>query len=247
MQWVADTSKGSVKRVLTRNGQKLSESEQRAGIDHFTQNPSVQQKQKQDNQGDDEQAEELLKLLPAAFRWTNAGTHGSNTIMHFKPDPNFDPPDREARVFAAMEGDLAIDTHQYRIASLKGRLIHDVNFGWGLLGKLEEGGTFDVERRELAPGKWQITETHVHINGHALLFKSISENEDEVKTQWKPLPNDLSPENAGQAVDAAARLIRAFAVFATYECGQLFRALSARLEINHFPFTFANVITSVPQ
>ena len=32
---------------------------------------------------------------------------------------------------------------------------------------------------------WQITETHVHIGGHALLFKTIGEQEDEVKTEFR--------------------------------------------------------------
>ena len=85
-----------------------------------------------------------------------------------------------------MEGDMAVDTKQLRIASLKGRLIHDVKIFGGLLGNLNAGGTFDVERRETGTQVWQITETHVHINGHAMIFKTISEHEDDVKTDFKP-------------------------------------------------------------
>ena len=44
------------------------------------------------------------------------------------------------------------------------------------MGKMDEGGTFSVERRELGPGVWEITESHVHIHGHTLLFKDIGEN-----------------------------------------------------------------------
>jgi hypothetical protein len=43
---------------------------------------------------------------------------------------------------------------------------------------------------------WQITETHVHIQGHALLFKSISEQEDDVKTKFQPLPDGVSFQEA---------------------------------------------------
>ena len=118
--------------------------------------------------------------------------------MHFKPDPNFNPPNHEARVFAAMEGDMVVDTSQFRIASLKGHLIHDVKFGFGILGELEAGGTFDVERREIGHHEWQITESHIHVQGHELLFKNISEQEDDVKSKFKRLPEHLSLRAAEQ-------------------------------------------------
>ena len=35
--------------------------------------------------------------------------------------------------------------------------------GFGLLARIKAGSTFDIERRQVAPGVWQITETHVHI------------------------------------------------------------------------------------
>jgi len=51
-----------------------------------------------------------------------------------------------------------------------------------------------VERREVGDGHWQITETHVHIQGHALLFKSISEQEDDEKSKFRQIGEDVSFE-----------------------------------------------------
>ncbi|MGC1424323.1 MAG: hypothetical protein WA354_04245 [Terracidiphilus sp.] len=186
-QWVAEANPVSVDRVVERDGQTLSESQQRQEMGAFIHDSRAQAKRRRSGQHDDEQATELLKILPDAFIWTNAGSQGSDILLHFKPDPQFQPPDLEARVFAAMEGDMAIDRDQHRIVSLKGRLIRDVKIGYGLLGELEAGGTFDVERRELSPHVWQITETHVHIQGHALIFKTISEEEDDVKTNFEQI------------------------------------------------------------
>jgi hypothetical protein len=95
-----------------------------------------------------------------------------------------------------MEGDMTVDDAQHRIVSLKGRLTRDVKFGGGLFATLKAGGTFDVERRETGNAVWQITETHVHIEGHALVFKSISEQEDDVETKFKALPDDISFQQA---------------------------------------------------
>jgi len=43
---------------------------------------------------------------------------------------------------------------------------------------------------------WQITQTHVHIQGHALLFKNISQNGDDVLSRFQPLPGDISLQQA---------------------------------------------------
>jgi hypothetical protein len=191
-QWVADTSNGSLKRILQIDGHRLSQSEQLDRINRFLGDTSAQAKARKSSSHDDEQATEMLQLLPKAFLWTKTREDGGTTLLHFKPDPNFRPPDIEARVFAAMEGDMAVDTRQLRIASLKGKMIQDVKILGGLLGELNAGGTFDVERRETADGIWQITETHVHIDGHALLFKTISEQEDDIKTHFKQLPQSIT-------------------------------------------------------
>jgi hypothetical protein len=195
-QWVAETAHGDLDRVLEENSQKLSVADQQKKMESFIRDSDEQAKRRKAGQHDDDQATELLKLLPNAFVWTRVGGQGGKTSLHFKPDSMFHPPDREARVFAAMEGDMTVDDAQHRIVSLKGRLIHDVKFGGGLFATLKAGGSFDVERRETGKAIWQITETHVHIEGHALLFKSISEQEDDVKTKFKALPDGLSFEQA---------------------------------------------------
>lgn len=195
-QWVAQAISVSLNRVIERNGQSLSDSEQRQEMSAFINDPHAQAKQHKSGQHDDEQAAELTNMLPDAFIWTKAGEQGNGIWLHFKPNPQFHPPDLEARVFAAMEGDMVVDRNQHRIATLKGRLIHDVKIGYGLLGNLEAGGTFDVERRELCPKVWQITETHVHIQGHALIFKTISEQEDDVKTHFEQIAASTSLQQA---------------------------------------------------
>jgi hypothetical protein len=195
-QWVAQTREGALVRVVRTNGQLVPESEQRQKMDAFLHDWTARSRQKKSEQHDDEQAAELLNLLPQAFIWSQAGTSGDLRILHFKPNPQFRPPDLEARVFASMEGDMAVDSRQLRIASLKGRLIREVKILGGLVGSLNAGGTFDVERRETGSGVWQITETHVHIQGHALLFKNISEQEDDVKSRFRQLTGDFNLQQA---------------------------------------------------
>lgn len=196
-QWVAETSQGRLKRVLEENGRKLSEHEQRARTNGFIQSHAEQAKQRQNDQHDDKQARQLLSMLPDAFLWTRIShPNGSTIVLHFAPNPHYHPPTFQARVFAAMEGNMTIDSTQHRIVRLEGQLIHDVKFGGGLLGHLRSGGSFDVERRQIANGEWQIVETHVHIIGRILFFKSIADQEDDKKSEFKELPAGLSLNDA---------------------------------------------------
>ncbi len=195
-QWVAETGDGTLTRVIELNGEPVPDAVQRKKMDSFLHDSGARSKQRKSQQHDDQQATEMLTLLPQAFIWSHAGEQGNLITLHFKPNPQFRPPNLEAKVFSAMEGDMAVDKDQLRIASLKGRMIQDVKIFGGLFGSLNAGGTFQVERRETGKGIWQITETHVHIQGHALIFKTISEQEDDVKSEFKLLPADSTMQQA---------------------------------------------------
>lgn len=195
-QWVAETGDGDVHRILTEKNQPLSFAAQRKAMDQFIHDSDAQSHQRKSGQHDDAQSEEMLRLLPNAFVWSTAGTQGHSILLRFAPNPQFKPPTWEARVFAAMEGTMRIDRSQRRIVSLQGQLVRNVRFCGGICGSLAAGGTFDVERREIGPSIWQIVETHVHIHGTALFFKNISQEEDDQKTHFEPLPGDISLQQA---------------------------------------------------
>jgi hypothetical protein len=95
-----------------------------------------------------------------------------------------------------MEGTMVVNTSQRRIETLKGKLTRNVNFGFGMLGKLEKGGSFDVERQQVGPGVWQMTATHIHMQGHALIFKSITEQQDEEISHYIPAPRSITLASA---------------------------------------------------
>jgi hypothetical protein len=202
---VVETDHGSVKKKLKHNGQPLTPEELKAEdarIQSFVNDPSQQAKQRKDGEQDDKRAENMLRLLPDAFLWTVKNDTADTVALAFVPDPNFSAPTMETRVFAAMAGEIVINKQQNRIQTIKGKLIHDVTFAWGLFGRMNQGGTFNVERRELAPGIWQIVESHVHIEGHVLLFKNINEQEDEVKSDFRPTPPSTTLEQAATILKA---------------------------------------------
>jgi hypothetical protein len=200
LQWVAGTQHGNVERVLEKDDLQLNESRQRELIDKYLHDPRSQNKQVAEAAHDNKQIDDLLKLLPVAFVWTQTGATTTTTSLHFEPAPNFHPPSREARVFSAMTGDLVVDNQQQRICKVKGHLIHDVTFGGGLLGRLKERSSFALEQQQVGPGVWELTQIHVHLEGNALLFKSVSLEQDDKRSRFHAEPGDVTLEQAASTV-----------------------------------------------
>jgi hypothetical protein len=198
---VVQTDHGSVKRVISKNGRPLSDAEARVEdqrIQSLIHDPDKLARRRKDSAQDDKNATELLNMLPEAFTWKVQSEDAEKITLHFEPNAGFNPPDMQSRVMGEMMGELVVDKEQNRIETIRGRLMQDVTIGWGLLGRLREGGTFRVERRQIGPKLWQIVETHVHIEGKALFFKNIGEQQDEVQTEFTQVPGETSLEQAAE-------------------------------------------------
>ena len=198
---VVETKDGDVTRLVERNGQPLSPDEQKAEderMDKFIHDPAEQKKQQQDVADDSRKMKQLLGMLPQALTYSAPEVSGSTTKLKFQPNSAFHPPSREAHVFHEMEGELVVDTKQQRIVEFSGHLIHTVDFGGGLLGHLDQGGTFDVRQQEVGPDIWEMTLLKVNMKGKALFFKTVSVQQDERHSDFHRVPDT---ETLAQAED----------------------------------------------
>ena len=199
-QWiVVETEYGAIGRHTEVDGKPASPqvlAADDASIQRFIHDPSLQEKQRRNGEHDDKSAVELLQMMPQAFVWKVESQTPETTTLSYTPNPNFSPPDMEARVMGAMTGTMVVANDGHHIQSFKGRLMSDVTIGFGLLARIKAGSTFDIERRQVAPGYWEITQTHVHIRGHALFFKTIGEDEDQVKSDFSMVPPGTTLEQA---------------------------------------------------
>lgn len=196
---VIETHQGNLSELIDDSGHPPTAQEHQADLSKIQQmltDPSYRARLKQNEQHDGQQARSLLKLLPQAFIWKIDSRDNGNITLSFHPDPNFSPPSMSAKVLAAMSGTIVVDEKQMRLRLIDGHLDQPVEFAWGLLGKIDAGGRFKVVREEVAPGEWQITQTHVHISGHALFFKTIGDQEDEESSDYHRVPDDMTLQKA---------------------------------------------------
>jgi hypothetical protein len=198
---VVETSEGTASKLIELNGRPLTAQQQaqdEARMERVLTDPSLIAKQRRNSAHDSQQAVSMMKMLPDGFLWSYAGESNGEITLNFKPNPAFQPPTYASRVFAAMAGQMVVDAAQKRLKILSGTLIQTVEFGWGLFGEMNKGGTFRVVRSEIVPGIWEITQTHVHIQGHMLIFKSINQQEDEITSDYKRTPSSMTLSEAVQ-------------------------------------------------
>jgi len=198
---VVETLEGDLKRPLEINGGTISEKEAIRRVEQLVQNRGGLRKSLREKNQDTARSERMLQMLPDAFLFQYGEQRGNLVQLTFSPNPHFKPPDREAQVFHAMQGNLWLDTKQSRLESITGRLIHEVKFGGGFLGHLDPGGTFEVKQAEVAPGYWEMTLLNVHMKGKALFFKSIAVDERSSRSEFKRVPDDLTAAKGAEMLE----------------------------------------------
>ncbi len=193
--------------LIAINDQPLNAQQQRAEMDHLAwlmNNPEQLRKKRAREREDEERTMRIVKALPDAFSYQYAGSQNGETglgspgdplvKLKFTPNPDYSPPSRVEAVLEGMSGELLIDTTARRIARIDGTLIRDVTFGWGIIGHLDKGGHFRVQQGDLGTGdaSWGITEMSLRMTGKILLFKSINMVSDELFSDFRKLPENLT-------------------------------------------------------
>jgi hypothetical protein len=198
------TKDGGLTTTLLINGHPLSAEERKKDddkLEKFANDPAARRKRRDSNKEDDKRAETMLSSLPDAFLYTYVGTdHGPSgeELVHlkFKPNPNFTPPNHETAVYQGMEGDMIIDRKAMRIAKIDGTLFKDVDFGWGILGKLYKGGKFIIVQRDVGGGHWEEVQETLQFYGKVLMIKPLTIWSTETMTDFRAVPADLTTAQA---------------------------------------------------
>jgi len=195
VQEILETNNGSLSQLLSIDGHPLDAKQQQKEnqrMQRLVSHPDEQRNLQQASNRKAEQGARLFRILPDVFVFDYAGRQGDLVTLTFRPNPNFQPPFLEARVFHGMEGEMTVDTKQERLAALNGHLMEDVKFGGGLLGHLDKGGKFEVRQAEVALGHWEMTVLGVDMKGKALLFKTIGVQETENHSDFHRVPDGLT-------------------------------------------------------
>jgi hypothetical protein len=142
----------------------------------------------------------MLKALPRALIFEFDGRENGLLRFTFRPDPDFSPKDRETQMYRGMEGTLWLEPRQERIVRIEGRLVKDVSFGWGILGRLNKGGIYEIAQTQISPGVWRITTLNVDVKGRLLLVNSFRMFREESNSHFRRTSVSMTYRDAVQAL-----------------------------------------------
>ena len=161
-------------------------------MQHLLSSPSEQARHLRQYDEDEERIGRILALLPDAFVYEYDGEENGCYRLRFHPNPNYTARTIEARIFHAMSGKLWVDARFKRLARLEGRVEENVDFGFGILGRLYQGGWFRLERVQVSPTDWKTKSLEVHMNIRALLVKNFARETSETRGGFAPVPAGMS-------------------------------------------------------
>jgi hypothetical protein len=199
---IVETKDGDVARLIATNDGPLNAEGQQteaARLQGLLDDPSLQRHRQEREQGDAERAHKVIRALPDAFLYQFNGIvetpQGPSYRLTFQPNPSFDPQALEAQALKGMAGELWIDIAQQRVTHLEGKRIHAVDYGWGLIGKLDQGGTLLLEQADVGNHQWRTVHMVLVMNAR-VLFKTIKLDTTLELSQFTPVTPGMTYQQA---------------------------------------------------
>jgi hypothetical protein len=206
---IVETRDGDVARLIALDGKPLDEAANQAELDRLNnllEHPDLQEKRHHAEIKDEQRVTHLMHQLPEAFLYHLEGsvTCGDRQCyrLTFKPNPKFQPPDTESRIFRGVAGEVWIDQASERMARIDANFIADVDFGLGLIGKVNKGGHALIEQTDIGADDFELTALKVNMTGKALVFKSLNVQINESASHYSEVPPNLDYRGAIKLLEA---------------------------------------------
>jgi hypothetical protein len=193
-----ETRDGPLFRLLAIDGAALNPGQRQlddARLARLLKDPSLLLKLKQAEADDELKLQKLLTLMPHAFLYDYDGVEDNLLRLKFRPNPDYAPQTYEARVIHSLAGTFLIDSDRKRMTKVVGHLVNRVEFGYGLLGRIDSG-TVEFGRVEVGPQQWKTAFINIHFSGRVAIFKTITKDQYERRSDFRLVSSDLSLSDA---------------------------------------------------
>jgi hypothetical protein len=190
-----ETTDGPITLLERSNGHPLDAVRRLAEQDrlnHLLNSPQEQARFRQEHAEDEKRIGRIVALLPDAFLYEYDGEENGCYRLRFRPNPEYPAHSIEARIFHSMNGELWVSARYKRLARLDGHLEENVDFGYGILGRLYKGGWFRLQRAQVSATDWKTERLEVHMSGRAMLFKTIAHETSEHRGGFASVPAGMS-------------------------------------------------------
>jgi len=203
---VIETPEGRADRIVLVNDEPLSpdhQAKQQHRLEKLLSDRDAVKSDLKEQKAETQHRIRMVKAFPKAFFFDFAGREKGLLRFDFRPDPEFSPKDRETQMYRGMEGTVWIEPEQERIVQIQGKLVKDVTFGWGIFGRLNKSGIYEIAQTQLSPGTWRITTLNVDVKGRTFLdtFRFLRK---EASSQFQPVSSAMTYQAAVKALLTAS-------------------------------------------
>jgi hypothetical protein len=197
---VIETSEGLISRLVELNGQPLSKEAQAAEsarLQSILNNSDELNKRRKRQQEQHDLEHNTIPQMPDAMLWSLApGLSTPDTVvLDYKPNPDWHPAigNPDAKALPCLAGRMWIDAHTQRMSRMQANVIHDCNYGWGILVHINQGGTMELDQKPVDPANtghphWEEARWEMHVTGTIMMLKHLSFNVVETESSFQPVP-----------------------------------------------------------
>lgn len=197
---MVETSQWLIGRLVLKNGRPLTPAQRRREDERLRDlvtNPADLESFEKRSRKDEARARQMIELLPEAFLFQYDGTetNASNRELirlKFRPNANLTTRSLELRVLQGMEGTMLIDPVDERLARVEAELFRDVDFGWGIFGRIRRGGSFLLEQQGVGSDRWAITTLAMHYSSRIVLFVNTRTDTVSKTSNFHRMSNNLT-------------------------------------------------------
>ena len=211
LRQVIESREGSVARLIERDGKPLTQDEntaERQRLQDILDSPETFLRRAHREEGAKSYTTELLRSMPKAMIWSYAPNQpqlgnapGPAVVLDFKPDPAYKPTSLITEGLTGIAGRIWVDRNSQCVTRIQGRILHTVDFGWGgVLARVKEGGTVELEQRKVTDRRWLFSHLVEHIAIREVLIHTVEENTEMTAIDVEPLPAPISFREAIQSL-----------------------------------------------
>lgn len=219
---VIQTRDAAPSRIVAFNDEPLGPDQlakQIGSLQKLLANREARKHELEEDQAESRRRIRMMEAFPRAFVFEPAGEDPGGLLKFtFSPRPGFSPPSRESQVYRGMTGTVWVSPKAERLARIEGVLTKDVSFGWGIFGKLDQGGRYEIEQKQTSRGVWHIIRLNLDVKGRVFLG-GFRLQRDERDADFRGTPPNMTFQTAVelllQSPDGAA-----IGAFPTVEAGR---------------------------
>jgi hypothetical protein len=202
-----ETDRGPVFRIVSENGQPLDADarlREDRRLDQYIHDPAEIARTEHAHEEDEDRLGNAIAIMPQALLFTYQSAPANDVaLLAFRPNPAYSPSGIEARIIHALTGTVTVNVKLKRMIEMRGIVSERIDFGYGLLGQVQKGGTFTIHRSQVSAAHWKTDLVDLHIQGRILLLKTVGKVQREARSDFRPVPGDTTPVDAMKMLNRA--------------------------------------------